>query len=304
MREFGDESTSLAALAKGEVDFIRAGSKEAIETAKRFPGVKLYSYPAGWIFGFGMNLKSSFFGDARVRQALAYAIDREKMVKSLSGDNPVAWSLIGPPVSSYYNANLPKYPKDLAKARVLLNEAGFKPGPNGILQRDGKPFTFTVTIQTPVTDSDPETFAVALREAWRAIGVDMQIQRIDRPSLEKRLFDDRTFDAYLWWNGYNYEPEPRFLWHSKDPWGIHDYAGSPEVDRLIDQYEHGTTFEARKKALDQIAIKLAKEVPFIPLYFNYGFVAAKGNIKFPIPSAADWNNTGVLYDVQTIEKTQ
>ncbi|MBI4278649.1 MAG: hypothetical protein HY660_09350, partial [Armatimonadetes bacterium] len=169
-REIGDQSSALAALAKGEIDFMRVDNREGLETAKRFSGVKIYSYDAGWIFAFNMNHKASFFGDTRVRQALAYAFDRAQLVKTVVADLPVAWSLIGPPTSWAHNANVPRYPKDVAKARALLSEAGLRPA-DGVLQKDGKPFKFTVIIQSPTAD-DPESFAVALREAWKAIGVE------------------------------------------------------------------------------------------------------------------------------------
>ncbi len=304
LRDLGDQSAALAALARGEIDFIRADNREGVETAKRIPGVQVYSYPAGWIFAFNMNHKATFFGDVRVRQAIAYAIPREAMVKTIAGDMPVAWSYAGPPDSWAYNPEVPKYPKDVDRAKNLLREAGLQPGPGGVLQKDGKPFRFTVIIQSPASDSDPESFAVAFRDALKAVGIDMEIQRLDRPTLEKRLFEERNFEAYLWWNGSNYEPEPRFYWHSKDAWGNRTLADGTVVDRFIEQYEAAVTQAARKRALDQLVFKLARDADFIPLYYNYGFMAARSNIRFPRPSAADFNNTGVLYDVHTIEKTR
>ena len=298
-RALGDQNAALAAFAKGEVDFIGVNSRDAIETARRIPNTRIYSYNAGWIYSFNMNLKANMFTDVRVRRALAYAFDREQMAKAIAGDVPVAWSLIGPPSSWAYNANVPKYPKEPVRAKELLSEAGFRPGPDGIVQKDGKPLSFTVLIQSGATDSDPESYAVALRQEFRAIGVDMQIQRLDRPTLEKRLFEAKEYEAYLWWNGYGFEPDPAFYWHSAS--AINNYA-HPELDLLIDQAASTTNRDARKRFLDAIAMKVARDVAFIPLYFFSGFMATKTTIKFPAPSAADFNNSAVLYDVHTIEK--
>jgi peptide/nickel transport system substrate-binding protein len=300
-RALGDQNAALAAFAKGEVDFIGVNSRDAIETARRIPNTKIYSYNAGWIFSFNMNLKASFFSDMRVRRAMAYAIDRDQLAKAIAGDVPVAWTLIGPPSSWAYNPNVPKYPKDVTRARELLSEAGFRPGPNGMAQKDGKPLKFTVLIQSGATDSDPESYAVVMKQEFRAIGVDMDIQRLDRPTLEKRLFEDKEFDAYLWWNGYSFEPDPAYYWHSSS--SINNYA-NPELDLLIDQAASTTNRDARKRFLDAISTKVARDVAFIPLYYFSGFMATKTNIKFPPPSAADFNNSAVLYDVQTIEKTR
>jgi peptide/nickel transport system substrate-binding protein len=194
---------------------------------------------------------------------------------------------------------VPRYAKDVVRARELLSEAGFRPGPDGILVKDGRPFRFTLLIQSGATDSDPESFAVALRQELRAIGVDVQIQRLDRPTLEKRLFEEKQFDAYLWWNGYSFEPDPAFYWHSAT--AINNYA-HPELDLLIDQAATTVNRDARKRFLDAIATKVARDVAFIPLYYFSGFMATKNAMKFPPPSAADFNNSGVLYDVHLIEK--
>jgi peptide/nickel transport system substrate-binding protein len=300
-RALGDQNAALAAFAKGELDFIGVNSRDAIETARRLPNTRIYSYNAGWIFSFNMNLKAGFFGDVRVRRALAHAFDREQLARAIAGDVPVAWSLIGPPSSWAHNPNVPKYPKDLTRARELLSEAGFRPGPGGIMQRDGRPLRFTVLIQSGATDSDPESYAVAMRQEFRAIGVDMEIQRLDRPTLEKRLFEDKQFDAYLWWNGYSFEPDPAFYWHSAS--AINNYA-HPELDLLIDQAASTSNREARKRFLDAIATKVARDAAFIPLYHFSGFMATRPTIKFPAPSAADFNNSAVLYDVHMIEKTR
>ncbi|MGQ0569991.1 MAG: ABC transporter substrate-binding protein [Armatimonadota bacterium] len=298
-RALGDQNAALAAFAKGEVDFIGVNSRDAIETARRIPNTRIYSYNAGWIYALNMNLKTSHFSDVRVRRALAYAFDREQLARAIAGDVPVAWSVIGPPSSWAHNPNIPKYSKDVARAKELLSEAGFRPGPDGIVQKDGRPFKFTVLIQSGATDSDPESYAVALRQEFRAIGVNMEIQRLDRPTLEKRLFEDKQFEAYLWWNGYSFEPDPAFYWHSAS--AINNYA-HPELDLLIDQAASVTNRDARKRFLDAIAMKIARDAAFIPLYHFSGFMATKTSIKFPASSAADFNNSAVLYEVHTIEK--
>jgi peptide/nickel transport system substrate-binding protein len=300
-RALGDQNAALAAFAKGEVDFIGVNSRDAIDTARRLPNTRIYSYNAGWIFSFNMNLKAGFFGDVRVRRAMAHALDREQLAKAIAGDVPVAWSLIGPPTSWAYNPNVPKYAKEVTRARELLSEAGFRPGPSGIMQKDGRPLKFTVLIQSGATDSDPETYAVAMKQEFKAIGVDMDIQRLDRPTLEKRLFEEKNYEAYIWWNGYSFEPDPAFYWHSAS--AINNYT-HPELDLLIDQAASTSSRDARKRFLDAISMKVARDVAFIPLYYYSGFYATRPNIKFPPPSAADFNNSAVLYDVHTIEKTR
>ncbi len=300
-RGFDDQMAALAALANGEVDLAPLDSRFAVDVARRFPHFKLYGFNPGWIYAFNMNLKASFFGDLRVRQALSYAIDREALVRAAAGDAPVAWSLIGPPSSWAYHPGVPRYPRDVDKARQLLREAGFRPGPGGVIRKDGTPFRFTLLIEENATDADPEALAAGLQQAFRAIGVDMRMERLDKRSLERAVFLGREFDAYLWYNGYNIDPDPAFYWHSRN--SVNNYDDR-ELDRLIEQANAAARPDARKQVLDTIAVKLAREAAFIPLYYFTRYVAARDTVKFPSPSGADFSNMGIVYDVQTIEKTR
>ncbi|MBI3998741.1 MAG: peptide ABC transporter substrate-binding protein, partial [Armatimonadetes bacterium] len=300
-RAFEDEDAALAAFAKGDVDLVAVDTSGGLQKARRFSNARIYAYTAAWIFSFNMNLKAGFFGDIRVRQALAHAFDHEQLVKSVAGDAPVAWSLIGPPSSWAYDPNVPKYRKDTARARALLSAAGFKPGPDGILRKDGKPFRFTVLIQSDATDSNPDAVAAALRQAFRDLGVAMEVERLEKRELGRRLFREPEYEAYLWWNGYPFDPDPRFYWHSAS--AINNYA-HPALDKLIEQAASASRPEVRKRLLDTIAEKIAKDAAFIPLYYLNRYVVTRSALKFPQPSAADFSNSGVLYDVHTIQKTR
>ncbi|MGH2404678.1 MAG: ABC transporter substrate-binding protein, partial [bacterium] len=212
-----------------------------------------------------------------------------------------AWSLIGPPTSWAYNPDVPKYPKDVDRAKQLLQEAGFKPGPGGVLQRDGTPLTFTILFEAGATDANPEPYALALRQAFRAIRVDVRIEALAKGTLRRRTFADGDYDAYLSWNGYSFNPDPRFYWHSKS--AINNYANA-ELDQLIERAEAASRSEDRKRFLDAIAVKTARDAAFIPLYYFSRYVAARNGSKFPPPSAADFSFTGVVYDTHTIEKAR
>lgn len=299
-RAFDEQLTALAAMSRGEVDLVALDTLAAVEIARRLPGIRIYEYHPGWIFSLNLNHKVSFFGDVRVRQALAYAIDREHLARTIAGE-PAAWSLIGPPSSWAYNPDVPKYPKDVERAKQLLQEAGFKPGPGGALQRDGILFSFTILFEGGATDANPEPYAVALRQAFRAIGADVRIEQLGKGVLRRRTFSEGNYEAYLSWNGYNFHPDPRFYWHSKS--AINNY-GNAALDQLIEQAASAPRMEDRKRLLDAIAVKIAKDAAFIPLYYFGRHIAASSKLKLPPPSAADFSFTGVVYDVQTIEKAR
>src|SRR5207237_9753830 len=88
------------------------------------------------------------FTDVRVRQAFVQAIDRQAIIKSVElGYGSIANSPITPALAAYYDPSLAsKYPYDPQKAKALLAQAGWTPGANGVLQKDGQPFKFTMDV--------------------------------------------------------------------------------------------------------------------------------------------------------------
>jgi peptide/nickel transport system substrate-binding protein len=144
------------------------------------------------------------FADVRVRRALIHALDRELYVKTiLDGLAPVAHGAIQP-VSWAYTDQVARYPFDPAKARTLLDEAGWKSGANGIRERNGKPLAFTLITQAGFAIR--ETIAQAIERQWRDVGVDAKVELHDGTAISSLWFEGR-FDAMLHWWQMPSDPE-------------------------------------------------------------------------------------------------
>jgi peptide/nickel transport system substrate-binding protein len=88
--------------------------------------------------------------DIRIRRALAYALDKQALVnKNTGGSAVVAWA-DQPPFQWSYTDDVMKYPADAAKSRALLAEAGYTPGPDGIMRKNGKPLSFTLSYNVQI----------------------------------------------------------------------------------------------------------------------------------------------------------
>lgn len=300
-KEMEDQNAALAALGSGGVTAAGLGGKAALEAAAKMPHVKTYGYDAGWIFAMDMNVRRAPLNDKNVRQAMAYAINREELVKTIAGDDTtVAWSLIGPPGTWQYDDNVKKYAFDPTKAKEILAADGWKDSNgDGVLEKNGKPLSFTISIQAKATDSDPMPFAVAIQKELADVGFKVDIVQLDRASLQPKLLNDHDFDAYLWWDGYSFVPDISAFWktNSYNPTG---YA-SKDLDRMVDTANTTPDQNVRKATLDKIAEQIAEDVPMIPLYYYRGHVGIQdyvGNV--PKPSGADPNNTGIYYEVQSL----
>ena len=144
------------------------------------------------------------FADVRVRRALISALDRELYTRTiLDGLAPVADGPIQP-VSWAYNDRITRYAFDPAKARALLDEAGWKAGADGIRVRDGKRLAFTLITQAGYAIR--ESMAQAIERQLRDVGVDVKVELQDGTAISAIWFEGR-FDAMLHWWQMPSDPE-------------------------------------------------------------------------------------------------
>src|SRR6266545_4390216 len=145
-----DPNTQIAQALSGDLQIMILDNKAAVDRVKSASGLVVVSRPLVQYYWLSLNQTDSRFTDVRVRQAFVHAIDRQAIIKSVElGYGSIANSPITPALKAYYDPSLAsKYPYDPAQATELLRAAGWTPGANGLLQKDGKPFQFTMEWNT------------------------------------------------------------------------------------------------------------------------------------------------------------
>ncbi|MDQ6941845.1 MAG: peptide ABC transporter substrate-binding protein [Candidatus Eremiobacteraeota bacterium] len=176
VREIPDENTSLNALRSHDVDYIFEASPELYKTIKAQGNtdinVVLNDKPQ--TLQMLVNTSRPPLDDIRIRRGLAYAVDKQALVdKNTGGSAVVAWA-DQPPFQWSYTDDVMKYPADAAKARALFAEAGYAPGPDGIMRKNGKPLSFTLSYN--VENATRRLVAVQVQAMFKAVGVDAQIK--------------------------------------------------------------------------------------------------------------------------------
>ncbi|WP_084478238.1 ABC transporter substrate-binding protein [Fervidicella metallireducens] len=140
------------------------------------------------------NIKSPFFSDKRVRQAFTYAINKEAILKGIyKGIGQVAEGSYVPALWCY-NPNVKKYPYDLAKAKALLDEAGWKVGPDGIRVKNGK--KFEVKILTNQGNKMREKAVVLVQNQLKPLGIKVEPRILDWNTMWSNYIDIGKFDLY------------------------------------------------------------------------------------------------------------
>ncbi len=275
-----DENSRLIALKTGEIDESDIPPKD-YKSIRKDKGLNVFEYETLLYTYFGFNLKSPLFRDKRVRQALAYATNKDQLIGLvLKGLGKPAYCPTSP-VSWSYSDDVEKYPYDLKKARALLKEAGFK----------GKNIEFTVLVNQG--NKEREKAAIILQQQWEKIGVRMRIRVMEWSAMLKLIQspkDPKDFDAVIMGWSLGLDPDSWSIWHSSEyPKGL-NFIGydNPDVDRLL-QLGRTTMDKSKRKVIYAKMNKIISEdQPYIFLWYPKSVVAVRdrvgGLMKDPGPT--------------------
>ncbi len=208
-----------------------------------------FKYPSFGYTYMGYNLSDPKFQDARVRQAINYAVNKDEMVKAIFFG--LAEVTTGPFMkdSWAYNKDVKPAPYDIAKAKELLSQAGWKDVDNdGWLEKDGRPFEFTVLVNQG--NGERQRSAEMIQKYLKDVGIRMKIRVVEWNTMINEFIDKKRFEAVMmgWFLGR--DPDNYDIWHSsKTREGEFNFAGyrNEDVDRLL--VDGRRTFDESKRAV-------------------------------------------------------
>lgn len=269
-----DQATMFMELKAGGIDMMGLTPiqyKRQTNTEFFRENFNKFKYPTFVYTYLGFNLKHPFFQDKRVRQAIAYGIDKEEIIDVvLFGLGRIA---TGPyvPDTWPYNPNVKRYRYDPEKAKALLKEAGWKDTDHdGILDRDGRPFEFTIL--TNMGNSLRERTATIIQWRLKQIGIKVNIRLLEWSTFINEFIDKRRFEAVILGWSIGLDPDQYDIWHSSKTgpkeFNFISYK-NPEVDRLLEAGRRTFDMEKRKRAYYRIQEILAEEQPYVFLYVPY-----------------------------------
>jgi peptide/nickel transport system substrate-binding protein len=269
-----DDNTILTQLEAHEIDFEYAVPQSQAPTLSKIPGahLELTEFTAFAMIAF--NTQRPILHDARVRRALTYATDRQAFIDKVAHGIPLAADSDQPRFLWAHNADVMRYPYDPAKAALLLDEAGWKPGPDGIRSKDG----VRLELQAVGLAGDVVTRAIfaLLAQEWKAVGVDLSIKNYPGSMLMAAMqvggvVQGGKYDISLfsWLNGVDPDDSAFTMCDQWPPQGQNTFRFcDPRLDAqeriALTHYDRPT----RKAAYDRIQSLLAEDQPFIVVWFN------------------------------------
>jgi peptide/nickel transport system substrate-binding protein len=256
-----DATTRALELRKGSADAtINALTPDTVFALERSPSLAVERAPGTVLAYLGFNLRDPILKDARVRQAIAYALDRRPMIEYLwRGQAQPARSIL-PPQSWAYNGNVPAYEHDPVKAAALLDSAGY-PAVNGV--------RFHIVMKTS-TDENTRLMVAVMQQQLREVGIALDIRSFEFGT----FFSDVTHGAFqlygLRWIGGNEDPDIFYVFHSSrfPPNGANrGFYSKAQVDTLIDRARREVDPAIRKPIYAELQSILAEELPYIDLWY-------------------------------------
>ncbi len=293
-----DLGAATVKLFAGEADFLEQVRPEAIAQVQATPTLRLESnLPLLYGFvGFNLNARRSVggasamphpvFGDVRVRRALAMAVDRERMVRSVL--DSLGMVAFGPAPRALIpdTTGLRPLAYNVAAAKALLDSAGWTDSNNdGVREHNGTPLAFDLLV--PSSSATRGKFSVLLQAAWKEIGATVSLLTQDPSALVPRL-ESHDFDA--WMGGW--APNPglqgtRQTWASKGTSNYQAYV-SPTFDAALDSAL--TSFDVVKARgfWTRVLQQAIDDAPSVWLYEQRLPVAVHKRIRIPSLRADGW----------------
>jgi peptide/nickel transport system substrate-binding protein len=271
-----DATTRALELRKGSVDISPSGSLSAdmIGTLRHNSNLEIEQRPGTVLSYMAFNLRDPILKDVRVRQALAFAIDRGTMLHYLFGDEGRLADSVLPPQHWAYSGNVAHYPFDPDKASALLDSAGYHRG------KDGTRFHLTMKTSTEETT---RLLAAVLQQQLRKVGIALDIRSFEFATFYSDV-QKGSFQLYsLRWIGGNEDPDIfYYAFHSSSFPPKHanrSYYANPEMDRLIEAGRSTLDQEKRKQIYAQVQQILARDLPYINLWYFDNVVIHSARVK-------------------------
>jgi peptide/nickel transport system substrate-binding protein len=227
--------------------------------------IKLDEAPANRWYSLQFQVDKPPFDNLKLRQAIAHAIDRKKLVDIIMlGKAPIADS--STPAGLWWHApEVKSYEYNPEKAKALLKEAGY---PNG----------FQSALSAPQRNPDSQISEV-VQDQLKAVGINVTLVPAAASDFYQQVFRRAINFAPMNWTQ---RPDPdglfRFLFYTKEGANTTGYS-NPEMDALMDKARALTDINARKPLYAKLQQTFTNELPYVPLFFAVQYMARRANVE-------------------------
>ena len=260
-----DASVRTGTLKSGETQYINDADPleiAALRADKRFAVIERPQPGSGWVLLLNVT-GSPQIRDIAVRRAIEWGVDRDGVNKTVfNGLMKTAWSPLMRPTLGYDPSTEKVYRYDPARAKQVLDEAGWRPGADGIREKAGQKLSLNFLIIGRTRD---KAMAESIQASLRDVGIDIQINALERAAFRSQVSQNR-YDINFMWFSYGDPDVLRTLFYSANVNAFNRARYQvPQVDRMLE--EAAATID-RAKRVDlyaQIQHRVLSDAVVVPL---------------------------------------
>ena len=276
-----DPAARLAQLRSGQIDFTTNLAPDQIKEIESDPNLVAIPRPSFNVGYLALNPTYKPFGDVRVRQAIALAINKQQIVPSFWGKLGESSPHFTPPVLKWAESNqITDYEYNPQKAKQLLTQAGY---PNGFNLE-----LWYMPVSRPYFPT-PKPIAEAFAADLSAVGIRVQLKTKDWAAYLADRQKSPGYQAFmLGWSGDYGDPD-NFYYPHFGPGSTADLGGwkNNQIIQLLEQGRATADQAARAKIYAQIDDILHKEIVRLPIVHSQPLLAKRKNIAGWVPSPLD-----------------
>jgi peptide/nickel transport system substrate-binding protein len=295
-RQYPDRESALQAISRGEMDIALNLTASDLLFVGRSGSFRVYPVSSPFYYALIFNLRDPLFRDIKVRKAMDHAIDKVSIARKLK-----SYECSGPfdAGSWAYNSHVKPTPRNLERARELLEQAGWR-DVNGVLTRDGK--SFEVSIGVLNASDILERIASHIKAQLAGVGIQVNLFRMD----DSELYET-PFQAIVAMIASGTDPEyARRTWHSGSGHAnLASYRNS-FVDDLMDLGRQTAELEKRKAIYHKIHEIIHDDCPAIFLASAYEYIGSRyqfrdrfTSIMHFLSTVRDWQIAGSVSTEQS-----
>ena len=282
-----EEGARMIALQTGDADMVLFPAPTQLPALRKDSKFTVHEVGGIRVVFIGLHAGLAPLDDVRVRSAMLHAVDRKTILENImEGSAAPARGVLAPGVFGFKDMALDQlYPFDKAKARALLTQAGWAPGPDGIMQKSGQRLSLSWLAARGRYPKDGE-ITEAVQAMLKDVGIEAKVQFLEWAAVFQQV-RAATLNHHLFTLGWvtsnadaDYSLYP--LFHSKSPppagWNTSRYA-NPRVDTLVEQARRSLNQTEREKLYGEVQDILAREMVWIPVYTTKEIIATRATVK-------------------------
>lgn len=280
-----DPATQFLELSAGKLDLANLTPTQYTRLFESNPFLKKeynrHQYLSNSYTYLGFNLRHKPFDDIRVRQALAYAIDRKELVEGVLLGLGEVIATPYKPGTRWVNQTIKPRPFDAQKAKILLAEAGWvQQEGDTYLSKNGKALSFTIL--TNNGNKKRADTATIIQQRLKSIGVQVQVRLVEWSAFIENFINKRDFDAVILAWSLTPDPDQFSIWHSSQT-GQREFNflsyNNAKVDEALVKARLTFDLAEQKQWYDIMQQEIYHDVPLVFLYASHALVAVHKRIQ-------------------------